>query len=330
VINNISPFESPYGTISINATVLGSVSSLPVYHGVLGENDSIDLHLQPIFGERQNVTTTEEAPEAAKKAMEPYGGLPSDAVYGGASTSYVETNNYTLDKVIKREPVFTTVSYSQNINGLWVVGDSNSIKLTLGTKGKLLWLFKFWSNYTYTGDTPIIPVSTAFEKLHQGDVLNQPDVKDENITIDSASPGYYAITLENNDSVLEPIWMLFGNTDHGSRIAYYVYARKFANFTASPSVASPSEEIMFSDMSDTSPTRWYWDFGDGTNSILRNPTHTYQKPGNYTITLMVWNNIGSDTLIEPNFIKVLPAGAPASGSGQTVSTTNSETSVRNG
>src|SRR5208283_5212282 len=105
----------------------------------------------------------------------------------------------------------------------------------------------------------------------------------------------YAETLENNDTELEPIWMLFGNTDYGSRLAFYVYARKFANFTASPDVASPSVNIMFSDTSDASPTRWYWDFGDGTNSTLQNPTHTYQKSGNYTVTLTVWNDMGSDT-----------------------------------
>jgi len=292
-INNISPFESPYGMISINVTVVGAVNSLPVFHGIFGENDSIDLHFQQLSEERQNVTTPEEAPEAARKAMEPYGGLPSDAVYEGACTTYSE--EYSGDTVVSREPMFTTVFYSQEINGLWVVGDTNSIILTLGTNGELLWLSKVWRNYTYTGDTPIISVSSAISKLQTGDVLNPPDARDENITIDSASPGYYAETLENNDTELEPIWMLFGNTDYGSRLAFYVYARKFANFTASPDVASPSVNIMFSDTSDASPTRWYWDFGDGTNSTLQNPTHTYQKSGNYTVTLTVWNDMGSDT-----------------------------------
>jgi PKD repeat protein len=305
VIKNISPFKSPYGTISINAKVLGSVSSLPVYHGVLGKNDSIDLQLQPIFGERQNVTTPEEAPEAAKKAMEPYGGLPSDAVFEGASTSYSEVYDGALDQVVSREPMFTTVSYSRDINGLWIVGDSNSIKLTLGTNGELLWLFKVWRNYTYTGDVPLIPVNTAIDKLQRGDVLEQPDVIDENITIDSASPGYYAKTTQNNEAELEPIWMLFGNTDHSSRLAFYVYARQFANFTASPTVASPSEEILFSDLSDASPTRWFWDFGDGTNSTLRNPPHAYQKSGTYNVTLTVWNDLGSDTFAKADYITVL-------------------------
>lgn len=39
-------------------------------------------------------------------------------------------------------------------------------------------------------------------------------------------------------------------------------------------------------------TGYQWDFGDGVNSTLENPQHTYTAPGDYTITLTVDNNIG--------------------------------------
>jgi hypothetical protein len=42
-----------------------------------------------------------------------------------------------------------------------------------------------------------------------------------------------------------------------------------------------------------------WNFGDGNTSPLVNPTHTYNAPGNYTVSLVV-NGCGkSDTLTEP-------------------------------
>ena len=42
-----------------------------------------------------------------------------------------------------------------------------------------------------------------------------------------------------------------------------------------------------------------WNFGDGNTSPLVNPTHTYNTPGNYTVSLIV-NGCGrSDTLTEP-------------------------------
>ncbi len=35
-----------------------------------------------------------------------------------------------------------------------------------------------------------------------------------------------------------------------------------------------------------------WDFGDGTNSTLKNPTHIYSAVGNYTVTLTATDNHG--------------------------------------
>ncbi len=35
-----------------------------------------------------------------------------------------------------------------------------------------------------------------------------------------------------------------------------------------------------------------WDFGDGTNSTQKNPTHTYKKDGIYVVTLTVVDNDG--------------------------------------
>ncbi|TVR77189.1 MAG: PKD domain-containing protein [Chitinophagaceae bacterium] len=42
---------------------------------------------------------------------------------------------------------------------------------------------------------------------------------------------------------------------------------------------------------------YLWDFGDGTTSIEQNPTHIYQTPGDYTITLVISNEVGADTAV---------------------------------
>ena len=38
---------------------------------------------------------------------------------------------------------------------------------------------------------------------------------------------------------------------------------------------------------------YHWDFGDGTNSAMQNPTHTYLSSGEYTVSLTVTNQFGS-------------------------------------
>ncbi|MDG2332085.1 MAG: PKD domain-containing protein [Flavobacteriales bacterium] len=51
--------------------------------------------------------------------------------------------------------------------------------------------------------------------------------------------------------------------------------------------------------SGASPLFYYWDFGDGANSSLENPSHNYAAAGTYLVCLMVWNSGGcADTLCD--------------------------------
>lgn len=53
--------------------------------------------------------------------------------------------------------------------------------------------------------------------------------------------------------------------------------------------------VSFDDRSTGNPTSWFWDFGDGQTSTSRNPTHTYETAGSYTVRLTVRNSVGEDT-----------------------------------
>ena len=60
-----------------------------------------------------------------------------------------------------------------------------------------------------------------------------------------------------------------------------------------------TERIYFQGTADggKKPYKWFWNFGDGTNSTLQNPKHKYANPSNYTVTLTVMdanNNYGYD------------------------------------
>jgi len=53
-------------------------------------------------------------------------------------------------------------------------------------------------------------------------------------------------------------------------------------------------KVNFTDTSTGSPTSWQWDFGDGGQDTVQNPTHTYPSAGTYNVTLTA-RNIGGQT-----------------------------------
>jgi PKD repeat protein len=57
-------------------------------------------------------------------------------------------------------------------------------------------------------------------------------------------------------------------------------------------------------------TTWTWDFGDGTTSNERNPSHTYQEFGSFTVSLTVVGPGGSDTESKKGFIQLSKPSAP--------------------
>ncbi len=61
-----------------------------------------------------------------------------------------------------------------------------------------------------------------------------------------------------------------------------------ASFAVTPRAPVAGVPVTFEDNSSNAMS-YLWNFGDGTTSTLSNPTHTYNTPGRYTITLTVMN-----------------------------------------
>ncbi|MDR7665341.1 PKD domain-containing protein [Methanosarcina sp. Z-7115] len=76
------------------------------------------------------------------------------------------------------------------------------------------------------------------------------------------------------------------------------------NFSASPTSGSTPLTVRFTDQSRGSPTAWKWNFGDGNASTDRNPVHTFNKSGLYSVTLTASNANGGNALTKSNYIAV--------------------------
>lgn len=79
-----------------------------------------------------------------------------------------------------------------------------------------------------------------------------------------------------------------------------------AQFSADVTQGLSPLSVNFTDATSGNPTSWFWDFGDGNYAYNQHPSHIYQTPGFYTVTLIASNGQQTDTLVEVNYILVNP------------------------
>lgn len=77
-----------------------------------------------------------------------------------------------------------------------------------------------------------------------------------------------------------------------------------ASFSAKLTSGKTPLKVQFTDKSKGSPTSWKWSFGDGKYSTKKNPVHTYNNVGKYTVSLTVKNAEGSNTKKISKYITV--------------------------
>ncbi len=77
-----------------------------------------------------------------------------------------------------------------------------------------------------------------------------------------------------------------------------------ARFDINQTIINVGDNIQFTDLS-VNPTEWFWDFGDGSTSTEQNPNHVYNSGANYTVSLTVTNEFGTDTEEKTDTIIVL-------------------------
>lgn len=87
-----------------------------------------------------------------------------------------------------------------------------------------------------------------------------------------------------------------------------------AKFSADPIYGTAPLTVQFTDKSTGYPGTWLWDFGDGSTSTQRNPSHTYQYAGAYDVVLTVTKTRVGTTVTstheENGYITVIGTPAP--------------------
>jgi PKD repeat protein len=112
------------------------------------------------------------------------------------------------------------------------------------------------------------------------------------------SVGSYTVMLDAGNAVGSD------NETKASLISVSAPIPPDADFSADTTLGPAPLMVSFSDLSTGNPTSWQWDFGDGSGSMVPNPTHQYTTPGLKTVTLVVTNTVANDQLVRSDYINV--------------------------
>jgi len=165
------------------------------------------------------------------------------------------------------------------------------------------------ADFSGTPTTGTAPLEVSFTDTSTGEITGwswdfdnngTEDSTDQNPTHTYTDSGTYSVTLE----VTGP-----GGTDTEIKTNYITVTEEpippAADFSGTPTTGTVPLEVSFTDTSTGEITEWSWYFGDTSpTNNEQNPTHTYDAPGIYTVSLTVTGPGGTDTETKTNYITV--------------------------
>jgi hypothetical protein len=216
-------YDAPFGKLILATNIPDASRNMTLYRVTPQDNDMIDYFNGDPVNEGGNVTSEAEAPEVAKKILNEHGGLPAGARLIRVETEYGETINGITGQVVKRTPELTTVQYGRSLDNVTVVG--GYIRMELGNNGLLLNLRKVWRTVTPAGTIQVIPATEAFNKLLNGEILNEGHPKcDCDLTVTTVKLDYLEKGYNVSQEYLQPVWIFSGTLSSGDEFSYRVEA----------------------------------------------------------------------------------------------------------
>ncbi|WP_166437266.1 PKD domain-containing protein [Niastella caeni] len=110
-------------------------------------------------------------------------------------------------------------------------------------------------------------------------------------------------SLNTNDSTIYPtsanytvkLFNTYAECKDSAIKVIYVRPSPMVDFTAANTAACKAPlNVTFQDVSPAPITNWFWDFGDGGTGSGSNPTHTYNAPGSFNVSVTFTDNAGCE------------------------------------
>ncbi|MEO6720414.1 MAG: PKD domain-containing protein [Ferruginibacter sp.] len=112
------------------------------------------------------------------------------------------------------------------------------------------------------------------------------------------------------DSGYFTVQLIVWNSGCSDTVVYPKYVHinaPIARYTVGFNCNKPYERV-FTDQSIAADT-WNWDFGDGNTSTQKSPVHTYSSPGQYIVSLTVYNNASGCDFTQAGNVQIVDVKA---------------------
>ena len=214
-------YDSAIGRITVLPEMPIGPTNMTLYKVTPKDTDLVQTKEERSAYPPKNIPSEAEAPQFAEKILDQFGGVPLDAQLELVKT---ECDDYGKGSEKYRDAVF--VSYSRAINGLPVIGGGGGpLILKIGENGKPLWIRKNWPTVVPAGKIDIIPASVAFEKLKNGEFIENRPKCFCDYTLKTVGLAYYELRLGDNQTYLEPAWIFGGSKSDGGGLLYPIDGR---------------------------------------------------------------------------------------------------------
>ena len=231
-----------------------------------GETLTLDVSLSPtlVTGEMRIVLNWGESPADLDSYL---------------TTPSIEGNEYT---VYWNNKGFTTAAP-------YVTLDHDDLSAygpeTITLYKKFAGIYKYYV-YNYSS-SPDITTSNAVVQVYTDAGL----VSSINIPTSGTGPYWNVLTIDGTTGAISVINQII---DTAPTVAPSSITHKPTNLEKASILLAGTKSI----------TNWLWNFGDGTTSTEKNPTHIFISAGNYSISLTVANSNGNDIEMKTNYITV--------------------------
>jgi len=211
-----------------------------------------------------------------------------------------QTKNFTYDNQID---LTNAVSAMISFYAKWdIEADYDYVQFQVSTDGGNSWIGQC-GNYTVSGTSANGSVQPDGEPVYEGAfsdwVLEEISMSDYigqiiNVRFRLQSDG----GVREDGFYFDDFKIFYSEPPQGTP--------PVASFTPSSFELCDGDEILLTDFSTEQPTEWSWDFGDGNSSSAQNPSHIYDVPGTYIISLEVSNSFGSNSTVQTVIVNELP------------------------